>query len=108
MVPGMGHCAGGPGATNVSTATRDSTPPVLDATHDMTRALHQWVEHGKAPEALIATRYVPGHDGTAPAQRPIAFQRPICVYPKEPAYRGGPTDLASSFACAVPPDRRGS
>lgn len=105
MVPGMGHCAGGPGATNFSTATRDSTPPVLDASHDMTRALHQWVEHGKTPEALIATRYVPGHDGTAPAERPIAFQRPICLYPREPTYRGGPANLASSFNCAAPPDR---
>jgi feruloyl esterase len=30
MVPGMAHCAGGPGATHFSTATRDSEPPVSD------------------------------------------------------------------------------
>jgi hypothetical protein len=28
MVPGMAHCAGGPGATHYSTATRDSDPPI--------------------------------------------------------------------------------
>ncbi|HKR28629.1 MAG TPA: tannase/feruloyl esterase family alpha/beta hydrolase, partial [Acidobacteriaceae bacterium] len=44
MIPGMGHCAGGPGATHFSTATRDSTPPVRDARHDMTIALEDWVE----------------------------------------------------------------
>jgi hypothetical protein len=58
MVPGMGHCAGGPGATHFSTATRDSTPPISDARHDMAVALRDWVEHGVAPETLVATRYV--------------------------------------------------
>ena len=102
MVPGMDHCAGGPGATNFSTATRDSTPPVRDAEHDMTLALYAWVEKARAPQSLIATRYASGSDDTPPAKRAIAFQRPICAWPKQPVYRGGDTKLASSFICAVP------
>jgi feruloyl esterase len=99
MVPGMDHCAGGPGATNMSTATRDSTPPVLDAAHDMTRALEAWVELGQAPTQLIATHYVSGEEGKPGAPQPIAFQRPICVFPRKPEYRGGPVTAATSFTC---------
>ena len=102
MVPGMDHCAGGPGATNFSTATRDSTPPVRDAEHDMTLALYAWVEKARAPQSLIATRYASGSDDTPPAKRAIAFQRPICAWPKAPVYRAGDTKLASSFACMLP------
>ena len=101
MVPGMAHCAEGDGATNFSTATRDSTPPVSDPVHDMAVALQEWVEKGKAPEALIATRYAEGGEAQG-AGRKIAFQRPICVFPKVTKYRGGPTNLATSFECAVP------
>jgi feruloyl esterase len=105
MVPGMDHCAGGPGATNVSTATRDSVPPVRDAAHDMTLAIEAWVEDGRAPQELIATRYAAtADDRTPPAQRPIAFQRPLCVWPKQPVYRGGDTKLATSFVCTRPPN----
>jgi feruloyl esterase len=95
MVPGMGHCAGGPGATNFSTATRDSQPPVSDAKHDMARALEAWVEGGTAPDELIATHYQTG-------ARTIAFQRPLCVYPKVARYNGGPASSADSFSCAKP------
>jgi feruloyl esterase len=98
MVSGMAHCAGGDGATNFSTATRDSMPPVIDARHDMSKALEEWVEKGRAPEVLIATRYA-SNEGEP---RPIAFQRPLCVYPKLPRYKGGDPKSAASFACALP------
>ena len=97
MVPGMAHCAGGPGASNMSSATRDSMPPVSDARHDMAIALQDWVERGRAPDALIATHYADG-----PAPRRVAFQRPLCPYPQVARYRGGPVNQASSFACAAP------
>lgn len=102
MVPGMDHCAGGPGSTNFSTATRDSAPPVRDAEHDMTLALYAWVEKARAPQSLIATRYVPGNEDTPPAKRAIEFQRPICAWPRRPEYRGGDTKLATSFVCTMP------
>ena len=100
MVPGMWHCAEGAGATHFSTATRDSAPPVSDARHDMAVALQDWVEHGRAPQEIIATKFVgaAGPDG----KRDIAFQRPLCVFPKVAHYRGGPPDKAESFACEVP------
>jgi feruloyl esterase len=98
MVPGMAHCAGGPGATNFSTATRDSEPPVSDAKHDMARALEAWVEHGTAPDELIATHF----ESAGSSGRTIAFQRPLCVYPKVARYNGGATSLANSFTCVIP------
>jgi feruloyl esterase len=97
MVAGMAHCAGGPGATHFSSATRDSMPPVRDAQHDMAVALQDWVERGRAPQALIATRF--DHPKT---RSRIVFQRPVCVYPAVPRYVGGPQDAASSFACVAP------
>ena len=98
MVPGMAHCAGGPGATHFSTATRDSDPPVSDSQHDMAVALEDWVERGVAPQSLIATKFDKEH-GT---ERRIAFQRPLCVYPQVDHYKGGPTNSAGSFACVDP------
>jgi feruloyl esterase len=95
MVPGMAHCAGGPGATNFSTATRDSEPPVSDAKHDMARALEAWVENGTAPNELIATHY-------GSTNHTVAFQRPLCVYPKVARYNGGAKSSAASFACVAP------
>ena len=98
MVAGMAHCAGGPGATNFSSATRDSVPPVSDAEHDMAVALQDWVERGAAPQALIATHYAEAEG----QPRKIAFQRPLCAWPKVARYRGGPTVAASSFTCELP------
>jgi feruloyl esterase len=98
MVPGMAHCAGGPGATSFSTATRDSEPPVSDAKHDMARALEDWVEQGTSPDELIATHF----ENAGGAGRTIAFQRPLCVYPKVARYNGGPASSASSFSCVLP------
>jgi feruloyl esterase len=95
LVPGMVHCAGGPGATNFSTATRNSEPPVSDAKHDMSVALEDWVEKGTAPDTLIATKYSNGKGPTGT----IAFQRPLCAYPKVAHYKGGPKDAADSFDC---------
>ncbi|WP_295325304.1 tannase/feruloyl esterase family alpha/beta hydrolase [uncultured Sphingopyxis sp.] len=95
MIPGMGHTAGGPGATHVSTATRDSAPPVEDARHDMGLALYDWVERGTAPEALIGTHFSSGTGATGTVQ----FQRPICVYPKVARYAGGDPNSAESFRC---------
>ena len=95
MIPGMGHTAGGPGATHMSTATRDSAPPVEDARHDMGLALYDWVEKGKAPETLIGTHFASGSGTTGTVQ----FQRPLCVYPKVARYTGGDTNSADSFRC---------
>lgn len=103
MVPGMDHCAGGPGAANFGSATRDMEPPVRDAKHDMLRALEAWVEQKQPPRELIATRFADeASAGLPPHKRPIAYQRPVCPWPQKIEYVGGPTPLATSFRCVAP------
>ena len=82
MVPGMGHCGGGEGATNF----------------DMVTALEAWREHDAAPERVIATKYA----GNNPASG-VAMTHPLCPYPQAAQYKGtGDTNDAANFVCAVP------
>lgn len=75
LVPGMGHCQGGPGCGNVDWLT-----PVV-----------QWVEKGIAPAVLIGA-HVEGGQTTR--------TRPLCMYPKEARYKGsGSIDAAENFTC---------
>jgi feruloyl esterase len=72
MAPGMMHCRGG-----------DGTPDF-----DMIPELDNWVEQGKAPDRVVASRTNP--DRT----------RPLCPYPLVAVYKGtGSTDAAESFVC---------
>jgi feruloyl esterase len=48
LVPGMAHCANGPGATNFG--NQNSPSPIVDARHDLLGALDAWVERGTAPD----------------------------------------------------------
>ena len=78
MVPGMAHCGGGEGPN----------------TFDMVTALEQWVENGKAPEQIIATRVRDGKPDRT---------RPLCSYPQVATYKGtGSTDEAVNFVCKAP------
>jgi feruloyl esterase len=78
MAPGMGHCGGGEGPN----------------TFDMVGALEQWVEHGRAPNEIIASHLTNGV---------VDRMRPLCPYPETAVYRGaGSTDQAGSFVCKVP------
>ena len=79
MVPGMGHCRGGPGPDRF----------------DGLEALESWVETGVAPERILASRL---RDGV------VDRTRPLCPYPQIALWMGeGSTDEASNFECAVPP-----
>jgi feruloyl esterase len=74
MIPGMAHCGGGPGISDF----------------DRMNAIVQWVEEGKAPDTLIATRSA----GNA------VRTRPLCVYPKAARYQGqGNNDDGANFVC---------
>jgi hypothetical protein len=74
LVPGMGHC--GTGA-----ATPDR--------FDLLQAVVDWVEQGRAPDAVIATG--PAFTGRS---------RPLCAYPQHAAYKGqGNPEDAASFEC---------
>jgi feruloyl esterase len=75
MAPGMGHCGGGEGPSSF----------------DMVSALEQWVEHGKPPDRIVASRSTKGV---------VERTRPLCPYPQVAAYKGvGSPDEAASFEC---------
>ena len=75
LLPGVLHCAGGPGPDRV----------------DWAAAIDGWVESGKAPDRVIAQK------GAAPA---VTSSRPVCPYPQHAVYRGtGSTDEAENFVC---------
>ncbi len=75
MVPGMNHCSGGDGTDQFDTLT----------------ALEQWVEHGRAPDRIVASRIRGGR---------VDRTRPLCPYPEVAVYQGsGSTDEARNFAC---------
>lgn len=88
LVPGMDHCSGGEGAFAV----------------DWLTAMEEWVEQGKEPEALAATRpdVIPGPPG-APPSTGNGFSRPVCPYPQVARYKDeGSEKEAVNFACAAP------
>lgn len=93
MVPGMGHCAGGSAPVNFG-GLAQAPSPTVDGDHDVLEALDRWVEHGSAPERLIATSY-PG-SGAKPRQMPL------CPFPAVATYVGGEIAAASSFTCKSP------
>jgi feruloyl esterase len=75
MVPGMAHCGGGTGTS----------------TFDMLAALEQWVENGKAPDSIAASRVTGGK---------VERTRPLCAYPQRAVYKGsGSIDEAANFVC---------
>jgi feruloyl esterase len=79
MAPGMDHCAGGAGPSHFN----------------MTTALTDWVEHGNAPEMILAAHLPDGPPAHGPDRT-----RPLCAYPLIAKYKAtGSTDEASSFAC---------
>ena len=84
MVPGMGHCQGGPGPNS----------------WDKLSALVDWVEKGKAPDYLVATHS---------SDEVVDNERKLCAYPEIAAYTGpagGENDPAnwveSNFECRTP------
>jgi feruloyl esterase len=95
MVPGMSHCSGGLGATAFGQSVNGPTP--TDPGSDIISALNRWVENGTAPNQIITTKYV----NDDPNQG-VAFQRPLCPYPKFARYNGsGTPTAAASFACVA-------
>jgi len=95
LVPGVSHCAGGPGADGFWAARLASAP---DPEHDMLLALVRWVEQGVAPSRIVASKFLDDEP-----RKGVAFQRPLCPYPEVARYRGkGDRTQASSFSCRAP------
>ena len=95
MVPGMAHCSGGAGPNAFGNGTVNG--PVIDAEHDLVKALERWVEQGIAPQRIIATHYL-----NNTAAQGVQFQRPLCPYPERGEYTGsGDPNDAANFQCVV-------
>jgi feruloyl esterase len=99
MVPGMFHCAFGPGPNAFGNLFSGQVvappPPAEDAEHDAFIALQRWVEDGIAPNEIIATKYVDDEPSLG-----IQMTRPICPFPQVPRYSGqGSTTDAANFIC---------
>jgi tannase/feruloyl esterase len=76
LMPGVLHCAGGPGPDRV----------------DWLAAISDWVEKGKAPDRLLASK--------ADGNGKTIVTRPLCPYPQSAVYDGkGDPSKAESFAC---------
>jgi feruloyl esterase len=82
MMPGVYHCAGGPGPDNF----------------DRMGAIAAWVERGHKPARLTASRLSSGI---------VDRTRPLCPYGQMAVYSGnGSTDDAANFSCAAAPPRQ--
>lgn len=100
MVPGMYHCATGPGpnafGNRFSGKVVVAPPGAANAENDIFLALQDWVEKGTAPTRITATKYVNDEKDQG-----VQMTRPICVYPQVAKYSGsGDPNTASSFICA--------
>ena len=61
----------------------------------MIKALEAWVERGKAPAQIIATKYTNDN----PTQ-PALFSRPLCPYPAVAKWNGtGDVSDAANWSC---------
>ncbi len=78
MVPGMGHCGGGPGPDQFN----------------ILGALERWRESDIAPEQIPAYHV---------ERNRVTMTRPLCPYPQVATYSGtGTTNDAANFACKAP------
>jgi feruloyl esterase len=78
MMPGVAHCGGGVGPDR----------------HDAVTAVIDWVEKGKAPDTLLASKVSNGA---------VVRTRPLCPYPQVARYKGqGSIDDAANFSCVAP------
>lgn len=76
MEPGVLHCAGGAGPSDVA----------------WLRAMTDWVERAHPPQQVVASK----RDSTGKVTR----SRPLCTYPQRAVYTGqGSTDEAINFVC---------
>ncbi len=78
MMPGVLHCAGGPGPD----------------TADWASVIDDWVDKGQAPDRVIARKVA--------TEGAVSRTRPLCVYPQRAVYNGtGRIDDEKSFSCST-------
>ena len=82
--PGNGHCGGNLDQPNA---------PLIDLSNKgaLFQALVNWVEHGVAPDSIVAS------NNPDPALATVS--RPICKYPDKLVFKGGNSNVTSNFFC---------
>jgi feruloyl esterase len=93
-IPSTGHCGmGGDGPGNF----------------DAIGALEDWVEHDRAPNALIARRNDPATSNLLAGQidwsKPPIRTMPLCAFPQMAHYKGGDVNAATSWECNAADER---
>ena len=92
LAPGLGHGVAGAELVPVPGGLTGSNSGYFSGINNtILPVLRDWVESGKAPDALAAKS-----DGSANPGR----SRVWCVYPKKLKYLGGDVNVAASFTCA--------
>jgi feruloyl esterase len=87
-IPGMGHCSGGP-----ATDQADFLTPLV-----------AWVEHGRAPDSIVAAARGTGNAGGVNPEVPAGWSpnrtRPLCPFPSVARYNGhGDVEQARNWSC---------
>ena len=90
----MGHCAGGDGAWAIGQGSAGNAG--LQPDRNVLMAVVDWVERGKAPEAILGTKWV---DDVVGGQ--VAFSRKHCKYPKRNKYNGGDPKKPEGWTCVA-------
>lgn len=70
MMPGMGHCGGGPGPNE----------------WDKLPVLAKWVEEGTAPDSIVAVHRSNARDAANPGT--VTNERKLCPFPQKAVYTG--------------------
>jgi feruloyl esterase len=97
LMPGVKHCYEGPGPDAIG---QGGLPAMKDsnAGNNVIHALEDWVEDGKAPGVITATKYAENADHHADPHKILT--RPLCPYPQQAHYKGkGNKKNAASFIC---------
>jgi pimeloyl-ACP methyl ester carboxylesterase len=102
MVPGMQHCAGGPGPSSFGGLAAPVQPEA--APHDLSAALERWVEKGVAPESVRAIRARDLKKALFnPEYADVERSGLLCAWPRQAKWNGtGDPKDAASYRCVAP------
>jgi feruloyl esterase len=91
LAVGMDHCRGGVGPDSFGFFGEDlPEPPTVQ--NDLLTAMVEWVEQGREPGTLTASKLADGK---------IVMTRPVCAWPLQLRYTGqGDPNAAMAFTCA--------
>jgi feruloyl esterase len=96
LVPGMHHCGGGTGPSDLGGAGTPRLP--RDPVSDLSAALEEWVELGREPGAIVARQA--SAPGGLVTSEPVRTGL-ICPYPQRAVLNsGGSMTNADDYSCA--------